>query len=177
LPCAAAAMARPRADFHAVRRKDMRKMSFTEFVARDEFAVGVDRLCFGHPIARPARERSSARDPRLYRFLPGQIFAVVCQRWHPDGRQHRVLAIVETLNDRTRGFALPGISSAVSVHAMVDQTGPAGHGGGVDRLLTLIQSIKLSGRDPAVLPASYWREASYWVMLQQRPPMPPRKAA
>ena len=177
MPCAAAAIAPPRAEFHVVRRKDMRKMCFTEFVARDEFAVGVDRLCFGHPIARSAHERSSARVPRLYRFRPGQVFAVACQRWHPDGRQHRVLAVVEASNDRTRGFPIPGISSAVLVHAMVDQTGPAGHGGGVDRLLTLIQSIKLSGTDPAVLPASYWREASYWVMLQQRPPMPPRKAA
>ena len=155
----------------------MRKSSFTEFVARDEFAVGVDRLCFGHPIARPARERSSARVPRLYRFRPGQVFAVACQRWHPDGRQHRVLAIVESLEDQKRGFVLPAISSAVLVHAMVDQIGPAGHGGGVDRLLTLIHSIKLSGIDPVSLPTSYWRDASFWVMLQQRPPMPPRKVA
>jgi hypothetical protein len=65
----------------------------------------------------------------------------------------------------------------VLVHAMVDQIGPAGHGGGVDRLLTLIHSIKLSGIDPVSLPTSYWRDASFWVMLQQRPPMPPRKVA
>jgi hypothetical protein len=155
----------------------MRKMHLTEFVARDEFAVAVDRLCFGRPTTQPVRQRSSLRHPCRYSFLPGQVFAVVCQRWRPDGRQHRMMAVVETLNDRNRGFDLPGISSAVLVHAMVDQTGPAGHGGGVDRLLSLIQSIKLSGVDPAVLPASYWREASYWVMLQQRPPRPPRKAA
>jgi hypothetical protein len=155
----------------------MRKSSFTEFIARDEFAVGVDRLCFGRPAARPVGKRSSARLPRVYRFLPGQIFAIVCQRWYPDGRQHRVLAIVESLDGQKRGFILPAISSAVLVHAMVDQIGPAGQGGGVDRLLTLFHSIKLFGVDPASLPASYWREASFWIMLQQRPPMPPRKVA
>jgi hypothetical protein len=153
----------------------MRKICFTEFVARDEFAVGVDRLCFGHPIAPPSRGRSNTRVPRIYRFLSGQVFAIVCQRWHPDGRQHRVLTIVESLEDQKRGFVLPGISSAVLVHAMVDQIGPAGHGGGVDRLLALIHSVKLSGIDPVTLPSSYWRDASFWVMLQQRPPMPSRK--
>jgi hypothetical protein len=169
--------ARPRADSHAVRRREMRKVYFTEFVARDEFGVAVDRLCFGHPIERAAHKRSRARIPRRYRFLPGRVFAIVCQRWCPDGRQHRALAVVETLSDRTRGFAIPGISSSVLVHAMVDQTGPAGHGGGVDRLLTLIHSIKLSGIDPASLPALYWKDASFLVMLQQRPPMPGRKVA
>jgi hypothetical protein len=155
----------------------MCKTYFTEFVARDEFAVAVDRLCFGHPLERTSRDRSSGRVARLYRFQPNQVFAIVSQRWRPDGRQHRVLAIVETLTQRANGFLVPGISSKVFVHAMVDQTGPAGHGGGVDRILTLIDSIKLSGMDPTALPAAYWRDASFWVMLQQRPPMPPRKAA
>jgi hypothetical protein len=126
---------------------------------------------FGHFLQR-TRRGSGSRAPYIYRFPPGRIFAVVWHRWCSDGCQHRALAIAETLGELATGFFLPGVSRAVLVHAMVDQHGPAGQGGTVDRLLALIQSVELAGMDPADLPASYWRDASYCVMLQQQPMLP-----
>jgi hypothetical protein len=154
----------------------MPKPTFTDFVVCDEFEVAVDRLCFGRPAARICKSKGT-RAPCLYRFPAGQVFAIIWQRWHSDGRQHRAIAIVETSDDPTIGVLLPSISRAVTVHAMVDQGGPAGQGGGVDRLLLLIQSIERLGVNPADVPASYWRPASFQIMIRQRPPMPPTKAA
>jgi hypothetical protein len=154
----------------------MRKPSFTTFIARDEFEAVVERLCFGRPASRISK-MTSARASRSYRFLPGEIFAVVWQEWQPDGRQHRAMAIVETLSDPTKGVLLPGIFPAVAVHAMVDQGGQAGQGGAVDRFLLLVQSIELAGINPADVPANYWRHASYQIMVRQRPVMPPKTVA
>ncbi len=149
----------------------MPPIPITEFVAWDELGFAVDRLCFGRPVAE-ARTGSRTRAARQYRFRPGQVFAVIWHRWRKNGRQHRAIAIVETLANPSDGVCLPGISQPVRVHAMTDQHGPAGQGGGVDRWLLLIQSIQREGMDTSKVPTSYWRLASFQIMLQQRPSLP-----
>lgn len=149
----------------------MPPIRFTDFTALDEFGVAVDRLCFGQPIME-ACAGSKMRTSQRYRFRPGQMFAVVWHRWRKNGRQHRAIAIIEALGRAAEGSWLPGISRPVRVHAMTDQHGPAGQGGGVDRWLLLIESIEQKGMDPTRVPAAYWRLSSFQIMLQRRPLLP-----
>jgi hypothetical protein len=60
---------------------------------------------------------------------------------------------------------LPGIHSAVAVHAIVDQHGPAGQNGTVDLLLDLIEDVKARGEDPAKLPPKYWTKVVHRILL------------
>jgi hypothetical protein len=144
--------------------------SLTCFTARDIFGVSVDRLCFGRPVTH-RRGGKGLRTSILYGFSPGQLFGVVWHRWRSDGCQHRAAAIVEAVADPVEGIRLPGISKGVLIHGMIDQPGPAGMGGAVDRLLVLIQTHQKAGIDPAGLSGSFWRDACRRIMLQQRPPL------
>jgi hypothetical protein len=101
----------------------------------------------------------------VYHFRPGQIFGVVWWRRYPDDRQHRAVAIVQALGDDQTGHELPSIHTAVAVHAIVDQHGPAGQDGAVDLLLDLIQDLKHRGQKLEKLPPAYWTEAVHRIML------------
>ena len=70
--------------------------------------------------------------------------------------------------------ALPGIRPAVGVIVVIDQDGPAGQDGTVDRMLDLIDSVRRSGCDPARLPPRCWREAAYHLMFRHE--LPPLRA-
>ena len=146
----------------------MRKGPFTEFVAIEKFQVEVSRLCFGHPL----RVRHG-----VYRFLPGDVFAVIRHLWLPDGRQHHTLAVVQALSHGAEGMIVPNVWPAVDIYAVVDQSGPAGQDGNFDRFLQFIQAIGRLGVDMSEVNPNYWRQASHRLMLRQRLPAPPGKAA
>jgi hypothetical protein len=157
----------------------MPKSLMTEFTERNEFERAVDMIRFGHPAAIVGRG-TRADACRVYGFLPGENFCIVWQRWHDPDQQHRAIAFVQALNEASQGFRLPGLSRPIAVHAIVDQEGPAGQGGAVDRILSLLESIERVGIDLATLPSAYWRLVSYQVLLQEQPaipPVPPKKAA
>ena len=146
----------------------MRTGPFTEFVAIEKFEVEVSRLCFGHPV----RTRN-----RVYRFLPGNIFAVMRHLWLPDGQQHHALAVVQALGHGAEGTIVPNVSPAVTVYAVVDQSGPAGLDGNFDQFLEFIQAVGQFGIDMSEVNPNYWRQASHRLMLRQRLSPPPGKAA
>ncbi len=140
----------------------MRSIRLTRFVTRYVPRSSLDGLCFG----APANQHEEREGHSVYHFRPGQIFGVVWWRRYPEDRQHRTVAIVQALGIDQSGHELPGIHSAVAVHAIVDQHGPAGQDGAVDLLLDLIEDLKLRGRKPEKLPPSYWTKAVHDILLQ-----------
>ncbi len=139
----------------------MRSIRLTRFVARYVPRSSLDGLCFGAPANQPAEREGRS----VYHFRPGQIFGVVWWRRYPEDRQHRAVAIVQALGSDQTGHELPGIHSAVAVHAIVDQHGPAGQDGAVDLLLDLIEYLKRRGQEPEKLPPSYWTQAVHHILL------------
>jgi hypothetical protein len=134
----------------------------TRFVSRHVAHSSFDFLCFG----APACQHEEPGRLSVYHFHPSQIFGVFWWRRHAPDRQHRVIAIVEALEDDQVGYEVPGVTAPVTVHAIVDQHGPAGQGGAVDVLLDLIQDLKLRGRKAETLSPSYWIEAVRHIQLQ-----------
>jgi hypothetical protein len=133
----------------------------TRFVSRHVPRSSLDGLCFGAPVNQD--EEREGRN--VYHFRPGQIFGVFWWRRYPEDRQHRAVAIVQALGNDQTGHELPSIHSAVAVHAIVDQHGPAGQDGAVDLLLDLIEDLKLRGQEPEQMPPSYWTEAVHHILL------------
>ena len=140
----------------------MRSIRLTRFVSRHIAHSSFDFLCFG----APAFQHEEAGRLSVYHFHPSQIFGVFWWRRHGPDRQHRVIAIVEAVGTDQLGCEVPGVSTPVTVHAIVDQHGPAGEGGAVDVLLELIQDLKLRGRKAETLSPSYWVEAVRHIQLQ-----------
>jgi hypothetical protein len=139
----------------------LRSSHLTRFVSRYVPHSSLERLCFG----APANQHEEHEGQSVYHFHPGQIFGVVWWRRFPADRQHRAVAIVQALRDDQSGHDLPGIHSAVAVHAIVDQHGPAGQNGTVDLLLDLIEDVKARGQDPAKLPPKYWTKVVHRILL------------
>lgn len=133
----------------------------TRFVARYVPRSRFDGLCFG----TPTNHHEKRKGHNVYHFRPGQIFGVVWWRRYPDDRQHRAVAIVQALARDQVGHELPGIHTAVAVHAIVDQHGPAGQDGAVDMLLDLIEDLKSGGQDPERLSPDYWTNAVHRILL------------
>jgi hypothetical protein len=139
----------------------MHPVRLTRFVSRYVPCHRLDSLCFGSP----AIQHPEARGHSVYHFHPGQMFAVLWWRRHPNDRQHRAVAVVEALGTDQMGHELPGIHHAVAVHAIVDQHGPAGQDGAVDLLLDLIQDLKNRGKRLETLPAKFWTDAVHRILL------------
>ena len=143
----------------------MRSERLTRFFAERMVGSRADCLCFGDPV-----HRQTGRESRtIYSFRPRQIFAVVWWRRFSLDRQHRTLAVVESLAPGTVGRALPGIRPGVAVHALVRQHGPAGQDEAVDRLLDLIEDLKHRRRNPAEMPAAFWTDTVQDLLLCQEP--------
>ncbi len=139
----------------------MRPICLTRFVARYVPRSRLVSLCFG----TPANHHDERKGRSVYHFRPGQVFGVVWWRRYPDDRQHRAVAIVQALGSDQTGHELPSIHTAVAVHAIVDQHGPAGQDGAVDLLLDLIQDLKHRGQKLEKLPPAYWTEAVHRILL------------
>ena len=139
----------------------MRPVRLTRFVSRYVPCRKLDSLCIG----KPAMHHEESRGRSVYHFHPGQMFGVFWWRRHPDDRQHRAVAIVQALGSDQIGHEVPGIHSAVAIHAMVDQHGPAGQDGAVDLLLDLIQDIRARGQKLEMFPASFWMDAVHRIQL------------
>jgi len=139
----------------------LRPICLTRFVSRYVPRSRLDGLCFG----TPANHHEERKGCTVYHFRPGQIFGVLWWRRYPDDRQHRAIAIVEAIGSGQTGHELPSIHSPVTVHAIVDQHGPAGQDGAVDLLLDLIQDLKQRGQNPAELPPTYWPKVVHLILL------------
>jgi hypothetical protein len=139
----------------------LRSIRLTRFVSRYVSHSSWDGLCFG----APAHHHEEHERRSVYHFHPSQIFGVLWWRRCSEDRQHRALAIVQAVSADEAGHELPGIHGGVAVHAIVDQYGPAGQDGSVDRLLDLIDDLKLRGRKIETLPPSFWIEAVHHILL------------
>jgi hypothetical protein len=127
------------------------------------------RLGFGKPASED-RINGSFGAELIYHFLPGELFCLVWWWRRRDRRQHWVLAILEAPRLAEVGQVLPDIYPSVLVHAMVDQHGPAGHEGNVDQMLYQIQRVRSRGIEPSRLPARYWQEVAWHVVLHENAP-------
>jgi hypothetical protein len=101
----------------------------TRLVGRDQPGERICQLCFGSPIARRQIPHPEYTDT-ICDFLPGQVFGVIWWKRDLDDRQHRTVAVLEAIPSARTGFSIPDLSTDVLVHAILDQHGPAGTGGG-----------------------------------------------
>lgn len=145
----------------------MRLITPTRLIARDEPGRYICRLCFGEPINQRQIQYDTYIDT-IQEFLPQQVFGVIWWQRHEDGRQHRAAAVVEACKPTAIGFQLPCLSRDVIVHAMVDQHGPAGEGGAVDRFLIMLHQVRESGHIPSQVPPIIYRCLSYVILSNQR---------
>lgn len=150
----------------------MSTIRLVRFVTRYLPGARINLLCFGVPEVH----QHHGFHKSVYHFRPGQIFGAVWWRRQDEDRQHRTVAIVEAVHHDQEGRDLPDIHGKVTVHAILDQHGPAGQAGAVDMLLDLIEDLKRRQRNPAQLPADYWRSVAHRIMLCQ-PSLQPRSGA
>lgn len=54
------------------------------------------------------------------------------------------------------------------MHAMLDQHGPAGQGGSVDRFLHLLEEFKRENKNPAQIAPIVYRMLSHQILLDQK---------
>jgi hypothetical protein len=104
----------------------------------------------------------------IYEFLPGQVFGIVWWKRDREDRQHWALAVAEAVPRSHIGYYLPNLSSGVLVHAMLDQHGPAGQGGSVDRFLHLLEQLKRENKDPTQIAPVVYRILSHHILLDQQ---------
>ena len=144
----------------------MKLQAPTRLFGYDQPGQRICRLCFGQPI----QQRQVARPgyvETVHEFLPTQRFGVVWWKRSSDGDQHRVLAVVEALETAKLGIRVPDVSAKVLVHTMLEQHGPAGEGGPVDRFLLLLDQIRDSGSEPDKLPSSLFAIIGHQIHLAQ----------
>ncbi|MDA8378936.1 MAG: hypothetical protein M0Z50_18240 [Planctomycetia bacterium] len=82
-----------------------------------------------------------------------------------DGRQHRVLAVLEALETSKIGVRVPDVSAKVLVHALIEQEGPAGDDGPVDGFLLLLDQIRDGGSEPEKLPSLIFRMLGHHIQM------------
>ena len=63
-----------------------------------------------------------------------------------------MLAVLEAVETPKIGTRMPDVSVKVLVHTMLQQEGPAGSDGAIDRFLLLLEQIRDSGSEPGKLP-------------------------
>ncbi|MEM6457836.1 MAG: DUF2840 domain-containing protein [Planctomycetota bacterium] len=157
----------------------MAAIGWTQLVIRDK-PGRVDRVCFGRPVTisrrhRPRTGGSSAPAETLIRFAPDQCFGLVRWRRDPAGGQRRVFVVLQAiprptghrrdnLDLNTSRLRLPDIDPEVKIHLLLEQLGPAGSDGVVDRMLDLIGELNGRRIDVASLKPSYFREVAHRLM-------------
>ena len=139
---------------------------WTEFVAQDRPGK-IDRLCFGRPDEILYRGGADAEE-QVCRFRPGQRFGVVWWRRYPDRSQKRTLMIAEATPAYPHPtLQLPGIRNAVTIYLMLEQLGPSGRDGVIDRFLDLLSLIRRQQLDPARVVPDYYQQLAYRIMAGQ----------
>ncbi len=150
-------------------------------VARDRSDPGLrlrHQAAFGLPIAEDAVTNRDGTSDRIYHITPGSVLGMVWSRRTSLGRMRRVLAVVEAPrlpgDDRR---PLPGVRPGVIVHATLTEFGPAGSvaaSGDVDRMIELIDRVRVASLEPAHVPARYWAAAAGRIMFGRSLPGLPR---
>lgn len=139
----------------------------TQLFAYDHPGRRICRLCFGDPIKQRQIQRPDYIET-IHDFLPTQVFGVVWWSRRSEGQQHRMLAVLEALETAKIGARMPDVSAKVLVHTMLQQEGPAGNDGVIDRFLLLLDQIRDSGSEPNKLPAVLFHMIGRHIQLSQR---------
>ena len=142
----------------------MKLQATTRLLAYDQPGQRICRLCFGSPISQRQVQHSDYVET-IHDFLPTQRFGVVWWNRRGDGNQHRVLAVLEALETSKIGVRVPDVSAKVLVHALIEQEGPAGDDGPVDRFLLLLDQIRDGGSEPEKLPSLIFRMLGHHIQI------------
>jgi hypothetical protein len=145
----------------------MKLQAPTQLFAYDQAGKRICRLCFGSPIQQRQVQRAGYTE-MVHDFLPTQLFGVVWWNRRYEGQQHRMLAVLEALETSKLGTRMPDISAKVLVHTMLQQEGPAGSDGVIDRFLLLLDQVRDSGSEPHKLPSVLFQMMGHHIELSQR---------
>ena len=145
----------------------MKLQAPTQLFAYDQPGRRICRLCFGNPIKQRQVQRPGYVET-IHDFLPTQLFGVVWWNRRSEGQQHRMLAVLEAVETSKIGTRMPDVSVKVLVHTMLQQDGPAGSDGPIDRFLLLLEQIRDSGSEPGKLPPVLFQIIGQQIQLSQR---------